>query len=169
MLTDIEPYVEIMQYVAKEKHEGIGNFSLFRMVMPLVEVVAKATGLTSQQLLETIDIEYPYICWSIFRDGFMHNDEFIYASAKIDGINYQIYPAIGINVDGEEQNHQFTAEYQLINPIKLFYDLLDYISKMLKAENKKIQMVSAIEYIDERNQEVKQIRDEIKSLSQLKR
>lgn len=168
MITDIEPYVKFMQKVAKEEHKGVGNFSLFRMIMPLIEVTATATGVSKYSLLIELGVDYPYLCWSLFRDGFMHNDEFIYANAKFDEINYQIYPAIGISAENEEQSHQFTSNFQLINPIKLYYDLLAYINESLTKESKRIKMVSAIEYIDDSDAEVKKIREEIRQLRLLK-
>jgi hypothetical protein len=82
-LTDIRTRLEdeagfIVEVVLlRNKREPfIGFFALTRMIMPIIETVARTEGLTGEELLAKLDIPSPKLTWMLYRNVFMHNDEF---------------------------------------------------------------------------------------------
>jgi hypothetical protein len=169
LLADVKPYVDIVQNEA-EDHRGMGNFSLIRMLMPIVETTARAMAIKPQDLLGQMSIPNPYLSWSIFRDVFMHNDEFETASIEVDGEELTVNPAIGITFPGTPALHTTTSSYQMINLIGLYDGLVTYIDRILSDKNndKKIKIVTGIKYLDRDNDEVKMIEQEIKAIKSKK-
>jgi len=163
LITDVKPYVDMVQEHAKNTNTGMGNFSLIRMVMPVVETTARAMKIKPQELLSIISIPNPYLSWSIFRDVFMHNDEFEAVTIDIGGNKMVVNPAIGITFSGTPAIHTTTSNYQMLNVIGLYEGLIKYIDGILsdKKNDKKIKIVTGIEYLDHDNDEIKMIKQEI--------
>ncbi len=97
LLVDVKPYIEIVQKEAKDNHRAVGSFSLPRMLMPVVETTARAMEIKPQELLSHMSIPNPYLSWSIFRDVFMHNDDYEQAVVEVDGERLTINPATSIS------------------------------------------------------------------------
>lgn len=166
LTSDVKPYVDMVQDHAKNTNTGIGNFSLIRMLMPVIETTAKAIGIKPQELLGQMSIPNPYLSWSIFRDVFMHNDEFESATVEVDGEKLTVNPAIGITFPGTPALHTTTSSYQMINLVGLYDSLVSYINRVLSDINsdKIIEVVVGIEYLDRDNDEIRMIEQEIKKI-----
>lgn len=166
LLVDVKPYIEVVQKEAKDNHIAIGSFSLLRMLMPVVETTARAMEIKPQELLSHMSIPNPYLSWSIFRDVFMHNDDYEQAVVEVDGERLTINPATSISFPGTPAVHTTTYSYQSMNVVGLYEALVSYIDRILadKSNDKKIKILVGIKYLNHDNEEVKQIIQEIKAI-----
>ena len=145
LLSDVGPYVDLVQEKAKKERVGMGNFALVRMLFPPIETIARAINKKPQDILSELDIKFPYLYWGLFRDVFMHNDEFenaIYETAEIR-------PGIGIAYPGASGSHTSTQNIAMVTVTKLYFDLIQYIDNYIKTsnENKMININIGIEYL----------------------
>lgn len=166
LLDDVKPYIEIVQKEAKDNHRAVGSFSLPRMLMPVVETTARAMEIKPQELLNQMSIPNPYLSWSIFRDVFMHNDDYEQAVVEVDGERLTVDAAISISFPGTPAVHTTTYSYQSMNVVGLYEALVSYIDRILadKSNDKKIEILVGIKYLNHDNEEVKKIIQEIKAI-----
>ena len=146
LFDDVGPYIELVQKKVKYDKVGIGNFALIRMLFPPIETISRAIEKKPQDLLNELGIKSPYLYWSLFRDVFMHNDEFENAIYKLN----EIRPGIGIAYPGGSGGHTFTQSVVMITVTKLYFDLIYYIDNYVKNsdENKMISINTGIEYLE---------------------
>lgn len=169
---DIYPYVDLIREHIKASQEGIGNFSLARMIFPVIEAVARPLGKTPQQLMHELRVPYPYLCWSMYRDGFTHNDEFISAEYSEGPDIHSAYPSIVLGVEGHIITHSVHGNQVVISLMKLLEDLRSYVERNIPETDRQITITQKIEYfmpnasgtLSENEEEVKNIIGEIKEL-----
>lgn len=164
LISDVGPYVDLIQEKARKEKIGIGNFALIRMLFPPIETIAYAINKKPQEILSELDIKFPYLYWSLFRDVFMHADEFENAIYK----NVEILPGIGIQYPGDSGSHTSSKSVAMVTVTKLYYDLIKYIDNYMKYtdNNKMVNITVGIEYLEVdgdslQHQEAKKIIDEI--------
>ncbi len=171
---DVYPYIDLIRHHIKTRHEGIGNFSLARMIFPIVEAVAIPLDKSPQKLLEEIRVPYPYLCWSIYRDGFTHNDEFIFAEFVENGNTMNAFPNIVLGYEGRIIVHSVHGNEVVISLMKIAEDLREYVERKIQEDDKEIEIIEKIEYFTGTNEielssaqknEVNQIITEIKDLN----
>lgn len=145
LISDVGPYVDLIQEKARKEKIGIGNFAMIRMLFPLIETIAHATNKKPQEILSGLDIKFPYLYWSLFRDVFMHNDEFENAIYETTVIR----PGIGIAYPGGSGSHTSSQSGVTITVTKLYFDLIQYINNCIKNtnENKMVSINTGIEYL----------------------
>lgn len=145
LISDVGPYVDLIQEKAKKEKIGIGNFALIRMLFPPIETIAYAINKKPQEILSELDIKFPYLYWSLFRDVFMHNDEFENAIYE----KTEIRPGIGIAYPGASGSHTSTQSIAMVTVTKLYFDLIQYIDNYIKNsnENKRVNINIGIEYL----------------------
>lgn len=146
LFNDVGPYVDLIQEKAKKEKVGIGNFALIRMLFPPIESIARAIDKEPQYLLSQLGIKFPYLYWSLFRDVFMHNDEFEVAIYE----KTQIFPGIGIAYPGGSGSHTSTQSIAMVTVTKLYFDLIQYIDKLIENSDKTkmIDINIGIEYLN---------------------
>lgn len=168
LVDDVGPYVElIVDYAVKNtqsKIKAIGNFSLIRMLFPIIESVAKALDKTPQKLLEELKVPLPYLTWSIFRDVFSHNDEFESAFFVEGETMYIAHPGIAIPIIKKPVSHSIDADKLIINPVQIYHDLVTYLETQ-KFQDKEVQVAIGILYTDTTNSEVSKITEELKQIA----
>lgn len=168
LICDVEPYVYFVQEKARKEKVGVGNFALIRMLFPPIETIASAINKKPQIVLSELGIKFPYLYWSLFRDVFMHADEFenaIYGNVKI-------FPGIGIQYSGDSGSHTSTKTIAMVTVTKLYFDLIKYIDDRMKStdKNKMVKIVIGIEYLKVdgngiQHREADKIIDEIMQIS----
>jgi hypothetical protein len=139
------PYVDLIQDKARKDKIGIGNFALIRMLFPPIETIAQAINKKPQDLLTELGIKFPYLYWSLFRDVFMHADEFENAIYE----KTEIRPGIGIAYPGGSGSHTSTQSVAMVTVTKLYFDLVQYIEKYIRNtnKNKMVNITIGIEYL----------------------
>jgi len=170
LVNDVGPYVDLIQDKARIEKIGIGNFALIRMLFPPIETIAQAINKNPQDLLRELDIKFPYLYWSLFRDVFMHADEFENAIYN----NTEVRPGIGIAYPGGSGSHTSTQNVAMVTVTKLYFDLIQYIDNYVKNtnNNKMVNITIGIEYLkvngnSMQHQEANKIIDEILEVRKL--
>ncbi|MFA6981482.1 MAG: hypothetical protein WC243_00435 [Patescibacteria group bacterium] len=145
LVNDVWPYVDLIQDKARKDKIGIGNFALIRMLFPPIETIAQAINKKPQDLLTELGIKFPYLYWSLFRDVFMHADEFENAIYE----KTEIRPGIGIAYPGGSGSHTSTQSVAMVTVTKLYFDLVQYIEKYIRNtnKNKMVNITIGIEYL----------------------
>lgn len=145
LVNDVGPYVELIQDKARKEKIGIGNFALIRMLFPPIETIAQAINKKPQDLLRELDIKFPYLYWSLFRDVFMHADEFENAIYE----KTEIRPGIGIAYPGGSGSHTSTKNVAMVTVTKLYFDLIQYLDSLIEGsvKNKMVSINVGIEYL----------------------
>lgn len=170
LVNDVGPYVNLVQDKARKEKIGIGNFALIRMLFPPIETIAQAINKKPQDLLRELDIKFPYLYWSLFRDVFMHADEFENAIYE----KTEIRPGVGIQYPGGSGSHTSTKSVAMVAVTKLYFDLIQYIDSYIKNsdKNKMVNITIGIEYLkvngdSMQHQEANKIIDEILEVRKL--
>lgn len=170
LINDVGPYVAVVQEKARKEKVGIGNFALIRMLFPPIETVANAINKKPQDLLNELDIKFPYLYWSLFRDVFMHADEFKNA---IYG-NVEIRPGIGIAYPDGSGSHTSTKSVAMVTVTKLYFDLIQYIDNYIRHSDKHkvVNVTVGIEFLKVKgdsmqHQEANKIIEEILKVKEL--
>lgn len=163
LLVDVGPYISLIRQVAKDDKKGIGYFSSVRMLFPIVESLATFIKKEKQELLRELGVPYPYLYWSLFRDVFVHGDEF--ATAKAGTVT--VAPALGISHTSGSGSHTVTVRSLMLDVCKLYDDLVRYIDNLLvQGNDEQAEIVSEIEYFySSTDDEVKKIISEIEQMS----
>ncbi len=156
----------------KEPH--VGFFPLVRVVMPVLESVANVEGLSPQELLVELGIGAPYLTWSLYRDGFIHNDEFIVATYIHDGKTLGVPSGIIFTHESDDQDtaDMLARDGRMFDPVRTTRKLVAYLDEKIKAlsDNVNIEIIDQIRFnplTSTTQQEVKMIVRDIKTIHKI--
>ncbi len=149
----------------------IGFFPLVRVVMPIIEAVANADGISPQTLLEKLGIGAPYLTWSIYRDGFIHNDEFIIASYVNSTETLGIQSGIVFTDDSDDQStaDMLAKDSRMFDPLRIRRRLIVYLDEKIKtlSDDETVEIIDQIRFkplTSTTSNEVKEIIKDIKAI-----
>lgn len=148
--TDVGAYLDLIVNRPTDQ-PAIGFFSLVRMLMPVIETVARAHGMDSSVLLRELSVPAPTLIWNLYRDMFIHNDGLMIARIE----DQTIFSAISItpsSTSGSGINmHRVSAKFgrHQLDVGNLYYDLIDYLDKKTaeSTATAKIEVIIGIEYL----------------------
>lgn len=141
-------------------------FAIIRMVMPSIETVARAQGISQPALLSLLNVPAPNLIWNLFRDTLSHNDAWMRAKVR----DKVVRPMILISLGGSAPNgmnmhrvnhHTSTHALDIGN---LCFDLIEYLEKQIAdaPKDKEVEVIDGIEYLsDAKDSAVQQIIHEI--------
>jgi len=125
----IEDDVCICLTFLKKHNQGnsrkIGFWISVRIIMPVIEATAKTLGIGSEELLNKMGIETPFLMWDMYRNSLMHIDQ-------LNSVEYKkIKIGWGISIEGfscftKKQFIHFDAD-----------DIVKRLKKILQEEIKK--------------------------------
>ena len=121
----------------------IGFFAMTRMLMPIIESVARAEGISPQDLLARLDRPAPKLTWALYRNVFMHNDEFQYGRVGRRGI------PTGISITTKAQEKYLAdllKKTSYLDVGALYRELLSYLDRRIAevSPRKNVQYISGI-------------------------
>lgn len=121
---DVGYYLECAQKHNRGTGEGIGYWGSVRLLMPVIEVIARAIPRFEQKptaVLSEIGISTPYLVWILFRHSLIHNDLLQH------GRYADIEASWGISMDG--LGHIIKSQHISIDTATLYEDLCTLIQK----------------------------------------
>jgi len=148
-----------------EEEPHIGFFVMVRAIMPIIEAVATSEGRQPQLLLEDLGIGAPHVIWNLYRDIFLHNDEFVVAAVGKLGVPSGIiftYPE-----DNKELSDTLAKDGLNFDPFRTQRELISYLTGKIDSSDEKSQVdiIGAVEYEEvSNNQEVVNIVSEIEQI-----
>ncbi len=131
--------------VRNKREPHVGFFSMVRAIMPIIESVASTEGRPPQELLADLGFGAPYIAWNLYRDVFLHNDEFVIAVAGKAGVPSGI---IFTDKDGEELSDELAGDGMTFDPARTYRELLRYLDGQISEANEtdEVDIISEIHY-----------------------
>ena len=129
---DVGPLIDCIEALNKTSEHKVGFFSMVRVMMPMIEVVATSEGRAPQDLMKDLGMALPYTQWNLYRDIFAHNDEFVYAG--VDKLGLQV--GIFFTSSDEEDIAEFLAkDGRNIDPAWLHRRMVEYLEKKISNIN----------------------------------
>lgn len=114
-----------------EDAKPIGFYSMIRIIMPIIETVARAQNIKPYDLLAELKVRAPNVTWRLYRHVFLHNDEFVTA-ATTGGVAIQSGIAL-INPNTDPEMAEFFAkDGRNVNPLLLLDELTKYLNRVIK-------------------------------------
>lgn len=126
-----------------EDAKPIGFYSMIRIIMPIIETVARAQNIKPYDLLAELKVRAPNVTWRLYRHVFLHHDEFVTA-ATTGGVAIQSGIAlINPNTDPEMADY-FAKDGRNANPLLLLDELIKYLDHVI-AETSPEEQVKVLE------------------------
>lgn len=143
----------------------IGFYSMIRIIMPIIETVARAQKIKPYDLLGELKVRAPNVTWNLYRHVFLHHDEFVTAATtRGDAIQSGI-ALINPNTDPEMAEF-FAKDGRNANPLLLLDELTKYLDRVIPKtapeEQVKILETMVFEENTPESAEIKAIVDDIK-------
>lgn len=160
---EVGPIVECIEEYNKKHKNKIGFFSMVRIIMPVIEVVATSEGRLPQDLMKDLGMTLPYTEWDGYRDIFLHNDEFVILAVE----NLGLQTAIFLTSEEEQEVGDFLAkDGRNIDPFRLRRLLIQYLENKIRqtSDDETVEIIGELIYdADSADPEiqgaVKEIRD----------
>src|SRR6185312_11726920 len=113
-----------------EDAKPIGFYSMIRIIMPIVETVARAQRIKPYDLLGELGVRAPNVTWRLYRHVFLHHDEFVTAATdRVLAIPSGI-ALINPNTDPEVAEF-FAKDGRNANPLLLLDQLIKYLDRII--------------------------------------
>jgi len=159
---DVGVIVECVEERNK-KEPKVGFFPMARIIMPIIEVVATSEGREPQALMKELGMRLPFTEWNLYRDVFLHNDEFVLAAVGNQGLQVAIYLT---SEDEKDVSDILVKDGRNIDPFRIRRSLIDYLENKINKTNdtETVEIIGQLVYDPnssnpEVQQAVKEIRD----------
>ena len=131
-------------------HEAkIGFFSSIRMLMPIIDSLATLQGIDPEEVFGGLDgVPVPHLMWNLYRDMFMHNDEFPL------GFYHDLVVPTGIVMtasDDSQEVKDLFATRRWLDSSEIYRSLVNYMNALIDNADKdeERQVIEGIEYLDD--------------------
>lgn len=142
---EVGPIVECIEEHNKSHKDKIGFFSMVRIIMPIIEVIATSEGRIPQDLMKDLGMTLPHTEWHGYRDIFLHNDEFVILAVE----NLGLQTAIFLTSEDEQEISDFLAkDGRNIDPFRLRRLLVDYLEQKIQktSDDDTVEIISELVY-----------------------
>lgn len=142
---EVGPIVECIEEHNKNHENKIGFFSMVRIIMPVIEVVATSEGRVPQDLMKDLGMTLPYTEWNGYRDIFLHNDEFVLLGVEDLGLQ----TAIALTSEDQQEIGDLLAkDGRNIDPFRLRRQLIDYLEDKIRqtADGETVEIIGELRY-----------------------
>lgn len=113
-----------------ENAQPIGFYSMIRIIMPIIETVARAQNIKPYDLLGELKVRAPNVSWNLYRHVFLHHDEFVTA-ATTQGHAIQSGIALINPNTNPEMAEFFAKDGRNANPLLLLDELTKYLNRVI--------------------------------------
>lgn len=125
----------------RHKERIIGFWSSLRMLMPVVEAVAKACGMKPWELLSKhLEVDAPSLAWQMFRHSLTHGDLIGYVKYRSKVIRW------GVSMSGVK--HEIGNGKIYLDVYTLYDKLVEYLNtEIAKNDQTIIEVAVGVNYI----------------------
>jgi hypothetical protein len=109
----------------------VGFFALARLVLPIVEAVAKSEKRHPSHLLEDLGQGTPWLSWDLYRNAFSHGDEFLAARAGSTAVGSGL--VFSRHTDDQAVVDQLARDGRTFDPARAYRRLLGYLDEQIAA------------------------------------
>lgn len=134
----------------KHTKDAIGFYSMIRIIMPIIETVARAQNIKPYELLGDLNVRAPNVTWRMYRHVFLHHDEFAIA-ATTQEVAIQSGIALINPTTNPEAAEFFAKDGRNANPLLLLVELTKYLDRAIEetAPEEKVKILDAMVFADD--------------------
>ncbi len=142
----------------------VGFFAMVRAVMPIVETLAISEGRYPSDVLADLGFGAPHLMWDLYRNVFLHGDEFVIAAVGDSSVQSGIVLS---RASDDEIAKRVVKDGLMFDAAYTYRRLLKYLDFKI-GETTDDAMVDVIEMVrydpDSKNARVRQTVDEIRTI-----
>ncbi len=142
----------------------VGFFAMVRAVMPIVETVATSEGRYPSDVLADLGFGAPHLMWDMYRNVFLHGDEFVLAAVD----DTTVGP--GIDLSRADQDEIATSKAKdglVLDAAYTYRRFLEYLDSRIgdTADDATVDVIGAVRYdANSKHDRVKRTIDEIRAI-----